>query len=573
MEKRWKIGLIVFFLLIINSVPITQMVIELSRGERIQIVDLLEDTFLTPFFNANVLNHDAQKVALISDSIIAALHDEHHEISADTNLPVLNQERNFVSPLIVSSMIDNALLVTSQMRKTVCSVNRHVKLDTLNKKNILKHINIGKNSFTYLLQIDSLSEALNYLANHLHSDEPTGHKESIAQIQKHLDCFKFLFSHKTVWDAPALIFNNLSNIYWGNAYLRPFEKEIESLSIFAQKARQSMLLARYLVFHDLGEKGILGKKGWYFYKNDVDYLVKPYITDKRSVIVDPNDMATSDNPIKIIVNFKKQLEKMGIDLIVMIVPVKASIYPEMLSSRMNSSQAGTFSHSLRSIEELRKEGVDVVDLFHEFAEERKNDSTEGDSLYLQKDTHWKTRSIRLSAQKVAQKIRSYPWYSQGELEYVIDTVFAERIGDIGTMTTLQNQQLHELSLAFIPEHTKCFQISSVERDSGGVIVNKKIYKDEYRKSKILILGDSFSRIFQTDEPRGAGWIANLAYELQQPCASIVNDGGASTIVRQTLARKKSLLENKKVVVWEFVERDLRYGNEGWKEISLTDYKE
>jgi hypothetical protein len=50
--------------------------------------------------------------------------------------------------------------------------------------------------------------------------------------------------------------------------------------------------------------------------------------------------------------------------------------------------------------------------------------------------------------------------------------------------------------------------------------------------------------------------------------SIVNNGGASTLVRQELSRKPQLLVNKKVVVWEFVERDIRFGTEGWQIVPL-----
>jgi hypothetical protein len=39
-------------------------------------------------------------------------------------------------------------------------------------------------------------------------------------------------------------------------------------------------------------------------------------------------------------------------------------------------------------------------------------------------------------------------------------------------------------------------------------------------------------------------------------------------VRQQLARKPALLKGKKVVVWEFVERDIRFGTEGWQVIPL-----
>ncbi len=94
------------------------------------------------------------------------------------------------------------------------------------------------------------------------------------------------------------------------------------------------------------------------------------------------------------------------------------------------------------------------------------------------------------------------------------------------------------------------------------------FKDDFRNSKILILGDSFSRIYQTDSPVNAGWIAHFAKNMNRPVASIVSDGGASTLVREKLARKASVLKGKKLLIWEFVERDLRFGAEGWKEVDF-----
>src|SRR6185503_7898963 len=95
----------------------------------------------------------------------------------------------------------------------------------------------------------------------------------------------------------------------------------------------------------------------------------------------------------------------------------------------------------------------------------------------------------------------------------------------------------------------------------------RLYEDD-SKSSILVLGDSFLRIYQTDEPRSAGFIAHLARALKQPLASIVNDGGASTLVRQELSRRAELLNDKRIVIWEFVERDIRFGMEGWKYVAL-----
>jgi lysophospholipase L1-like esterase/uncharacterized Fe-S cluster protein YjdI len=94
------------------------------------------------------------------------------------------------------------------------------------------------------------------------------------------------------------------------------------------------------------------------------------------------------------------------------------------------------------------------------------------------------------------------------------------------------------------------------------------FKDDFRKSEILILGDSFSRIYQTDSPVNAGWIAHFAKNVNRLVASIVSDGGASTLVREKLARKSSVLKGKKLLIWEFVERDLRFGAEGWKDVEF-----
>jgi hypothetical protein len=60
----------------------------------------------------------------------------------------------------------------------------------------------------------------------------------------------------------------------------------------------------------------------------------------------------------------------------------------------------------------------------------------------------------------------------------------------------------------------------------------------------------------------------IARALGRPVASIVNDGGASTLVRQELSRKPDALTGKTLVVWEFVERDIRLGLEGWQDVPL-----
>jgi hypothetical protein len=119
----------------------------------------------------------------------------------------------------------------------------------------------------------------------------------------------------------------------------------------------------------------------------------------------------------------------------------------------------------------------------------------------------------------------------------------------------------QLDYFYPVEDVACLQVA--ERITG------KLYKDD-PLSPVLVLGDSFLRMYQTDEPRSAGFIAHLARELGAPVASIVNDGGASTLVRKELMRRPQLLVSKRVVIWEFVERDLIFGTDGWKNVPLPE---
>ena len=89
------------------------------------------------------------------------------------------------------------------------------------------------------------------------------------------------------------------------------------------------------------------------------------------------------------------------------------------------------------------------------------------------------------------------------------------------------------------------------------------------ESEVLILGDSFLRIYERDEPGASGLIAHLAREPGQPLTAIVNDGGGSTLVRQELARRPTPLRNKRLVIWEFAEREIRDGAEGWRIVPLA----
>ncbi len=221
-------------------------------------------------------------------------------------------------------------------------------------------------------------------------------------------------------------------------------------------------------------------------------------------LVEPLDLS---QPRAAIQDFRRQLVERNIRLIVVAVPVKANLDQPAPAS-----------------------DIDLLPILR--------------NRYLRYDTHWTCEGAQLAAQAVADRLREFT----GTTAYSSRPVTVDRKGDIVRMMDSPTLERY-----LPPEHVPCMEVQGYHDDPD---------------SPILVLGDSFLRIYQTDAPRNAGFIAHLAKELKTPLATIVNDGGASTLVRQELARRPQLLKNKKVVIWQFVERDLKFGIEGWQRVSV-----
>lgn len=156
--------------------------------------------------------------------------------------------------------------------------------------------------------------------------------------------------------------------------LRAFEGGLEDTSWFAQQLRPWM---QYLWFETLsnpGDKAMLGRDGWLFYKPDVRYLVEPYPPDGAP-------SAPDEDPLSAIVTFQGQLSQRGIRLMVIPMPGKASVYPDKLTRRVAIADQSFPSHTLDLIVKLREAGIEVVDLFATFHRLRENAPPSFDELY------------------------------------------------------------------------------------------------------------------------------------------------------------------------------------------------
>lgn len=331
------------------------------------------------------------------------------------------------------------------------------------------------------------------------------------------------------------------------ANLRAYERSMEAASWAAQVSRRWLQFAQFRWFKDGGEKAIIGRSGWYFYKPGLNYMLA-----RRER---PKTASATNDPFAAIIDFRDQLAARGIRLLLLPVPNKESIYPDQLTSRGESSPVVMARRTRELLEKLRAANVEVIDLFREFGAARQQfDSPHQPPLYLAQDTHWSPAGVDLAAKVVARRLKELGWVQLGHVEYNERSAPVRRLGDILRMMQVPLVERH-----VNPETVPCVQL--IHRD------NNEPYKDA-ANAEILVLGDSFMRIYQQDEPKAAGFIAHLAKELKQPLISLVNDGGGSTLVRQELRGRPAFLKDKKVVLWEFVERDIGLGLEGWRLVPL-----
>jgi hypothetical protein len=316
--------------------------------------------------------------------------------------------------------------------------------------------------------------------------------------------------------------------------LRSFERNLESSNWIANQLRPQLQRIAFTLLSDAGARSQRGRDGWLFYRPGVRYL-----TEK---------LPPGDDPATAIRSFRDQLAERGIQLLVVPVPGKATIYPDRVTERAEDLATAPNAHTRRLVQELGDEGIEVLDLTDTF----RSALAEQRDLYLVRDTHWSPHGVRVAAQAIAARLLDLGWVLRGATEYQLEPMTIERRGDLVEM--MQSPPLERL-------------LGTENVQAARVMRGDEPYKDD-PESELLILGDSFLRIYQGDEPGSAGLIAHLAYELGLPLASIVNDGGASTLVRQQLSRTSEILAGKRVVIWQFIERDIRFGVEGWQDVRL-----
>lgn len=294
-----------------------------------------------------------------------------------------------------------------------------------------------------------------------------------------------------------------------------------------------------------------GRGGWLFYRPDVEYVTGPGFLDpaeraRRVRTAAEWEQPPQPDPRAAILRFARDLESRGITLVVVPTPVKPGVHPEALAPGYDAGADVLHNPSYHLlVDELRRAGVFVFEPL-ESAPARGSGAT-----YLATDTHWRPETMEDVVARLAAFLRERVDLPPSEDPgFLIERTEVSTRGDIERMLDL-------------PEGSSLFQPETVflrrVLRSDGTLWRSSPEAD------VLVLGDSFSNIYSLESMgwgTSAGFVEQLSDALRRPVDRLVQNDQGAFATRQMLQQQPQRLTGKRVVVYQFAERELSSGD--WK---------
>jgi alginate O-acetyltransferase complex protein AlgJ len=271
---------------------------------------------------------------------------------------------------------------------------------------------------------------------------------------------------------------------------------------------------------------------------------------------DLEKQAKGKNPLPIIVEFKKTLEAHGVDFLFVPVPNKEEIFPDELEPKQKALVGKVVNpYGRQFLQSLAAAGVEVVDLLPTFLAARvDHDNAKAEPLYQRQDTHWTDRGLRLCADIVSARIKKYPWYkdvSTHARTYSIKETSFTRFGD------LHSRLPEALKKKYKPETLVAHQVLGPD---GAAY-------DDDADSPVVVLGDSFTGVYELTDAEHAGVSAHIAKGIAYPVDLVMSYGGGPNVRQKLMRRGADALASKKLVIWMMTARDLYNYWENWEPLN------
>ncbi|HVR63782.1 MAG TPA: hypothetical protein VMU50_17895 [Polyangia bacterium] len=293
-------------------------------------------------------------------------------------------------------------------------------------------------------------------------------------------------------------------------------------------------------------KGFAGNDGFLFFRNAMEYVAGGDIEKQPA----------GKDPLPIIVEFKKLLEAHGVDFLFVPVPNKEEIFPDELEPKQKALVGKVVNpYGRKFLESLAAAGVEVVDLLPSFLAARvEHDNARAEPLYQRQDTHWTDRGLRLAADIVSARVKKYPWYKDLATHartYSIKETSFTRFGD------LHSRLPEPLKKKYKPETLAAHQVLGPD---GAPY-------DDDADSPVVVLGDSFTGVYELTDAEHAGVSAHIAKGIAYPVDLVMSYGGGPNVRQKLMRRGAGALDSKKLVIWMMTARDLYNYWENWEPLS------
>lgn len=327
-----------------------------------------------------------------------------------------------------------------------------------------------------------------------------------------------------------------------NALARAFADDCAAKAAAAEKAASMV---------------VKGRDGWLFFDKELRHIgVGRFWGDaapKASRTAKPEDA----DPLPAILDFKTQLDAAGIELIMMPVPPKAIVYPEMISDKIAPGSDGALPRLDPFHQEfyklLQDNKIAVVDLVPPLMAARNDPAG---PVFCKHDTHWSGRACIIAAKLIAQQVNYRLWLKGGKrLDLAPEERTLQIAGDLWKALGDPGVAGESLSLRFI-----CANGQPVQPDKA---------------SPVVLMGDSHTLVFHTGGDdmlaAGAGLADQLAMELGRAVDVVGVRGSGATPARISFFRRsqadKTYLDAKKLVIWCFSAREFTE-SQGWRKVPI-----
>ncbi|MFW5840660.1 MAG: alginate O-acetyltransferase AlgX-related protein [Planctomycetota bacterium] len=303
---------------------------------------------------------------------------------------------------------------------------------------------------------------------------------------------------------------------------------------------------------------VIGKDGWLFPANELRHISVGPFWGESAQKVSRASRADRKDPLAAIVAYHQACKAAGIELILLPVPAKSVVYPDMITDLPAPAPAGQGKRMDTAHQQFYKilgeKGVRVLDITDDLIAAR----AAGEKVYCKTDAHFSPVACRIAAKKLAEHMGKPDWLKDAKA-LAIETARKEFkiTGDL---------------IATLPPGKKMAQEQLAARFVHQAGTDQPVDDDE--SSPVLILADSHGLVYHIGDDmhvKGAGLVDQLVAELGIGVDLIAARGSAATPVRITLYRKgardANYLAAKKVIVWCFTVREFTETS-GWAKIPL-----